>query len=101
VLAGGQGTLASQRPLKTVGSYWPYATTLWDYINRAMPFERPRSMSADETYAVTAYVLFLNAIVTEQQVVSQTTLPQIVMPNRSGFVPDARPDAQTQKPQNR
>ena len=87
VLAGGQGSLATSRPLKTVGSFWPYATTLWDYINRAMPFAQPRSLAADDVYAVTAYVLFLNGIVTEHQVISQTTLAQVKMPNREGFVP--------------
>ena len=91
-IAGGQGTLSSSRPVKTVGSFWPYATTLWDYINRAMPFERPRSLTTDETYAVTAYVLFLNGIVGEQDLMSASTLPRVKMPNRDGFVPDPRPD---------
>jgi S-disulfanyl-L-cysteine oxidoreductase SoxD len=90
VLVGGRGSLTSVRPLKTVGSFWPHATTLWDYINRAMPFAEPRSLSADDVYAVTAYVLFLNGIVTEHEVLSQTTLAQVKMPNRNGFVPDNR-----------
>jgi mono/diheme cytochrome c family protein len=90
LLVGGQGSLPTARPLKTVGSLWPYATTLWDYINRAMPFAEPRSLSADDVYAVTAYVLFLNGIVTEHQVISQSTLPDVMMPNRNGFVPDTR-----------
>jgi S-disulfanyl-L-cysteine oxidoreductase SoxD len=90
VLVGGQGSLKTARPLKTVGSFWPYATTLWDYINRAMPFAEPRSLSADDVYAVTAYVLFLNGIVTEHQVLSQRTLAQVKMPNRNGFIPDNR-----------
>ena len=90
VLVGGKGTLTTPRPLKTVGSFWPYATTLWDYINRAMPFAQPRSLSADDVYAVTAYVLFLNGIVTEHQVLSERTLAQVKMPNRDGFVPDNR-----------
>jgi mono/diheme cytochrome c family protein len=92
VLSGGQGSLTSQRPQKTVGSYWPYATTLWDYINRAMPFDHPGTMTADEIYGATAYVLYLNGIVREQDVLNQTTLPQIQMPNRDGFVVDPRPD---------
>jgi cytochrome c len=92
VLSGGQGTLRSQRPQKTVGSYWPYATTLWDYINRAMPFDHPGTMTTDEIYGATAYVLYLNGIVKEQDVLNQTTLPQIKMPNRDGFVVDPRPD---------
>jgi cytochrome c len=86
VLVGGRGTLASARPLKTVGSFWPYATTLWDYINRAMPFDRPGTLTPDEVYAVTAYVLRLNDIVSDRDVLSPATLPQVIMPNRDGFV---------------
>ncbi len=95
ILAGGQGSLATSMPLKTVGSYWPYATTLWDYIHRAMPFEHPGTMTADEVYAATAYVLFLNGIVAEKDVLDQTTLPQVKMPNRTGFTADPRPDVGT------
>ncbi len=91
-LAGGKGSLATSRPLKTVGSYWPYATTLWDYIRRGMPFDHPGTLTNDEIYSVTAYVLFLNGIVTEQDALTQATLPQIKMPNRDGFVADPRPD---------
>lgn len=90
ILVGGNGSLATARPLKTVGSYWPYATTLWDYINRAMPFERPHSLTANEVYGVTAYVLWLNGIVSEGSVLSETTLPGVIMPNRNGFVGDDR-----------
>jgi cytochrome c len=97
VLVGGRGSLNTLRPLKTVGSYWPYATTLWDYINRAMPFDHPTTMTADEVYAATAYVLFLNGIVGEQEVLDQTTLPKVKMPNRDGFVSDPRPDVPTRK----
>jgi S-disulfanyl-L-cysteine oxidoreductase SoxD len=89
-LAGGQGSLASARPLKTVGSYWPYATTLWDYINRAMPFAQPHSLTANEVYAVTAYVLSLNGVVSDRDIVSQSTLPRLRMPNRDGFIQDDR-----------
>jgi S-disulfanyl-L-cysteine oxidoreductase SoxD len=95
VLAGGQGSLATSKPQKTVGSYWPYATTLWDYIHRAMPFEHPGTMTADDVYAATAYVLFLNGIVAERDVLDQTTLPQVKMPNRGGFTADPRPDVGT------
>jgi S-disulfanyl-L-cysteine oxidoreductase SoxD len=91
VLAGGQGTLASARPVRTVGSYWPYATSLWDYINRAMPFAQPRSLTADQVYAVTAYILHLNGIIGEADVLSAETLPRVRMPNRDGFIPDGRP----------
>ena len=92
-LAGGAGTLASDKPVKTVGSYWPYATTLFDYVRRTMPFTDPQGLGADETYAVTAYVLFLNGIVQETTALDERTLPAVAMPNRGGFLPDARPDA--------
>lgn len=92
-LVGGQGTLADDKPVKTVGSYWPYATTLYDYIHRAMPLTAPQSLSAEDTYAVTAYVLYLNGIVDKDQPVGADTLAAIEMPNRNGFVsPDPRPD---------
>jgi S-disulfanyl-L-cysteine oxidoreductase SoxD len=98
ILAGGQGSLATARPQKTVGSYWPYATTLWDYINRAMPFDRPGTMTANEVYAATAYVLFLNGIVAEHDVLDRTTLPLVQMPNHNGFVSDPRPDVGVKRP---
>jgi cytochrome c len=85
-LAGGNGSLATARPLKTVGSFWPYSTTLWDYINRSMPYDRPGILSSDEVYGVTAYVLYLNGIVAERDNLTQETLPRVVMPNREGFV---------------
>jgi cytochrome c len=91
-LVGGKGTLATDKPLRTVGSYWPYATTLWDYVRRAMPFDAPRSLSDDEVYAVAAYVLFRNDIIGENDTMNATTLPQVEMPNRDGFYPDTRPD---------
>lgn len=97
-LVGGRGTLATPKPLKTVGSYWPYATTLWDYIHRAMPFDHPGTLSTNDVYAATAYVLFLNGIVSEQDTISQTTLPKVQMPNRNGFVVDPRPDVPRKKP---
>src|SRR5215471_609 len=91
-LVGGQGTLATARPLKTVGSFWPYATTLWDYINRAMPFDKPGLLKPSEVYAVAAYVLYLNDIIRDVDVMDSKTLPKIRMPNRDGFVSDPRPD---------
>ncbi len=91
-LVGGAGSLATAKPLKTVGSYWPYATTLFDYINRSMPFDRPSVMSADDVYAVTAYLLNLNGIIRDQDVMDARTLPGVRMPNRDGFVADPRPD---------
>src|SRR5881392_2664282 len=98
-LVGGRGTLATAKPFKTVGSYWPYATTLWDEINRAMPFDHPGTLPPDDVYATTAYLLYLNAIVGERDVMDATTLPRVQMPNRNGFVPDARPDVPIVRPQ--
>ena len=92
VLAGGQGTLNTAKPVKTIGSYWPYATTVWDYINRSMPYDKPASLSADEVYAVTAYLLSLNGIVREEESMNSKTLPRVMMPNRNGFIGDPRPD---------
>lgn len=91
-LVGGKGTLASAKPLKTVGSYWPYATTLFDYINRAMPFKEPGLLTHDQVYAVSAYLLFRNGIIGENDVMDAKSLPQVRMPNRDGFIPDGRPD---------
>lgn len=84
-LAGGLDTIASAQPVKTVGSYWPYATTLFDYIRRAMPFVTPGSLDNNDTYAVTAYVLQLNGIVDAADVLNARTLPQVKMPNRDNF----------------
>lgn len=92
-LVGGQGSLATAHPVKTVGSYWPYATTLYDYIHRAMPADAPQSLSPDEVYALCAYLLHLNGIVPADAVLDATSLPQVVMPNHAGFTsPDPRPD---------
>ena len=91
-LVGGQGTLATPKPRKTVGSFWPYATSVWDYVNRAMPFDQPRLLTHAQVYAVVAYVLYLNGIVSETQVLDAKTLPKVRMPNRDGFVADPRPD---------
>lgn len=87
-LVGGQGTLASDQPIKTVGSYWPDATTLFDYIRRAMPYTTPGSLSAEDTYAVTAYILNLNGLLPDDAKLDKDTLPKIKMPNRDGFIPD-------------
>lgn len=85
-LAGGLGTIHSGMPVKTVGSYWPYATTLFDYIRRAMPFQAPGSLTNNELYALTAYVLYLNEIVAIDTKIDSTTLPDIQMPNRDNFI---------------
>ncbi|EKS28896.1 c-type cytochrome [Afipia felis] len=92
-LAGGNGTLTADRPEPTVGSYWPFAPTLWDYINRAMPFTSPRTLSADDVYALTAYVLNLNNIVPADFVADKDSLPKVKMPNHDSFSwQDPRPD---------
>jgi mono/diheme cytochrome c family protein len=86
-LVGGQGTLAgSSMPIKTVGSFWPYATTLFDYIRRAMPLNAPKSLSDDQVYAVCAYILQLNGIIGVNDTVDAQSLPAVHMPNRDGFV---------------
>jgi len=92
VLAGGEGTLTEPRPEKTVGSFWPYASTLWDYIHRAMPFTAPESLSDQEVYAITAYVLYLNDLVDYEFELTQDNLASIEMPNKDGFFLDDRPD---------
>ena len=92
-LAGGEATLTHDRPDKTVGSYWPFVITLFDYINRAQPYSAPHSLSANDVYAVTAYVLNLNNIVGNNFVADPHTLPKVNMPNHDGFVwKDPRPD---------
>ena len=96
-LVGGQGTLRSNHPLRTVGSYWPYATTVWDYIHRKMPYPRPGTLTANETYAVTAFILYLNGVLDKEATLDQTKLPQVKMPNRDGFVRDPRPDVPPKK----
>jgi mono/diheme cytochrome c family protein len=86
-LAGGQGTLGpGQTPVKTVGSFWPYATTVFDYVRRAMPLNEPKSLSNDETYAVVAYILRINGVIGEDDTIDARTLPAVRMPNRDGFV---------------
>jgi mono/diheme cytochrome c family protein len=85
-LVGGMGTLSAASPVRTVGSYWPYATTLFDYTRRAMPTTAPRSLTDDEVYAVTAYILHLNGIISETHTLNAQTLPAVRMPNRDGFV---------------
>jgi len=84
-LAGGHGTLTSATPVKTIGSYWPYATTVFDYIRRAMPFTAPQSLTANETYALTAYLLYINDIIELDDVMNARTLPTVRMPNVDNF----------------
>ena len=91
-LVGGQGTLATASPVRTVGSYWPYAPTLFDYIRRAMPQNAPQSLSNDDVYAVSAYILNLNDLLPADATLDAKTLAAIKMPNRNGFGVDPRPD---------
>ena len=85
-LAGGMGTIGTAKPVRTVGSFWPFATTLYDFVRRAMPFNAPQSLSASETYAVCAYVLFLNGILPADATLDAASLPKVKMPNRNAFV---------------
>ncbi|HEX6997783.1 MAG TPA: cytochrome c [Gammaproteobacteria bacterium] len=85
-LVGGHGTLTGPEPVRTIGSYWPYATTVFDYIRRAMPYTAPQSLTADETYALTAYLLYLNDIIGADEEMNAETLPAVVMPNRDNFI---------------
>jgi mono/diheme cytochrome c family protein len=85
-LSGGMGTIGTDNPIKTISSYWPFATTVFDYVRRAMPLNAPQSLSNDEVYAVTAYLLSLDGIVGENALMNAETLPQVEMPNRHGFV---------------
>ena len=90
---GGAGTLRDDRRELTVGSYWPFAPTLWDDINRAMPVPTPHTLSPDDVYALTAYILNLNDLVPNEFVTDRDTLPKVKMPNRDGFTwTDPRPD---------
>jgi S-disulfanyl-L-cysteine oxidoreductase SoxD len=91
-LVGGAGSLKTDAPVLTVGSYWPYATTLWDYTRRAMPYQEPGTLTPSDVYAVTAYLLYMNGIVSEDAMLDPRTLPAVRMPNRDGFIADQRPD---------
>ena len=88
---GGKDTLTTIRPVKTIGSYWPFATMIWDYTNRAMSTNVGATLSADEVYAVTAWLLYRNGIIQESDVINAQSLPKVQMPNRNGFIPP-RPD---------
>lgn len=91
VLAGGAGTLASDDPVKTIGSYWPYLSTVYDYIYRAMPFGDAQSLTPDETYAIVAYLLYMNDVVTDDTFeLSRENFTTIRMPNEGGFFDDDR-----------
>jgi len=84
-LVGGHGTLAGTAPVRTIGSYWPYSTTVFDYVRRAMPYPNPRTLGDADIYAVTAYLLYLNGIIAETDAMDAQTLPAVKMPNRDNF----------------
>lgn len=92
MLTGGRGSLATDKPLKTVESYWPYASTLFDYIWRTMPFDQPGSLTPDEVYALSAYILSVGKVIDEKQVVDAKTLRKVVMPNAKGFFDGSGPE---------
>ena len=98
-LVGGQGTLGTLNPEKTIGSYWPFATLIWEYINRAMPpnlynvpVDPRQKLTADQVYALTAFLLYRNGIIQENDIIDSESLPEIEMPNRNGFVPSELED---------
>lgn len=93
-LMGGQGSLATDTPVKTIGSYWPYATTVFDYVRRAMPFQSPQSLTNDEVYGVTAFLLSKNGILPADAKLDAKSLAAVRMPNRDNFYVDNRPDTQ-------
>lgn len=91
-LMGGRGSLRTDQPRRTVGSFWQHAPSVFDYIRRAMPYTAPQSLTNDEYYALTAYILFINELIGEEAVMDRESLPRVQMPNRDGFVLEARPD---------
>ena len=94
-LAGGQDSLSSVNPVKTIGSYWPYGSTVFDYIKRAMPFGDAQSLSDDEVYALTAFLYHMNDLVDADYVLSNENFTSIALPNAGGFIDDPRPDTET------
>jgi cytochrome c2 len=94
VLSGGFGTLDGEDPVKTVGSYWPYLSTVWDYVHRAMPYGAAQSLNDDEVYAITAYLLYLNNVVEDDFVLSNETFTDVVMPNQDAFFMDDRDEVE-------
>jgi len=93
-LAGGEGTLANDDPVKTVGSYWPYLSTVWDYVHRSMPFGGAQTLSADEVYAITAYILYSNFLVDDDFELSNENFLEVELPNAGGFIVDDREETE-------
>ncbi|SIO04915.1 sulfur dehydrogenase subunit SoxD [Rhodovulum sp. ES.010] len=96
-LAGGEGTLADADPVKTVGSYWPYLSTVWDYVHRSMPFGGAQTLTADEVYAITAYILYSNFLVDDDFELSNENFLEVEMPNADGFIVDDRDEVELPK----
>lgn len=90
VLAGGEGSLHDPRPVKTIGSYWPYVSTVWDYVHRSMPFGGAQTIDVDQTYAIVAFLLYSNGLVEDDFVLSNENFTEVVMPNAEGFYVDDR-----------
>lgn len=97
VLAGGDGTLTDRRPVKTIGSYWPHLSTVWDYVHRSMPFGEAQTVTVDETYAITAFLLYSNGLVDEDFTLSDKNFTEVTLPNADGFYPDDRPESEYPK----
>ncbi len=93
-LAGGEGSLADEDPLKTVGSYWPHVSTAWDYVNRSMPFGAAQTLTADEVYAIVAYILYSNDLIDDDFELSNETLASVELPNAQGFIIDDREETE-------
>lgn len=93
-LAGGEGTLDQENPEKTIGSYWPYLSTVWDYVHRSMPFGNAQILSADDTYAIVAYLLYSNALVEDDFVLSRENFTEVQLPNVEGFIADDRDETE-------
>lgn len=93
-LSGGDGSLTNQRPVKTIGSYWPYLSTVYDYVHRSMPFGNAQILTADETYAITAFLLYSNGMVEDDFVLTHENFADITMPNADGFYVDDRPETE-------
>ncbi len=94
ILVGGEDTLADERPTKTIGSYWPYLSTVWDYVYRTMPYGDARSLTVDEVYQVTAYILYLNDLVEDDFTLTKANFTSAVLPNQAGFKRDDRPQTE-------
>lgn len=93
-LSGGEGTLDREDPEKTIGSYWPYLSTVWDYIQRSMPFGNAQILTPDDTYAITAYLLYSNGLVEDDFVLSNENFTEVQMPNADGFIEDDRAETE-------